>query len=132
MLRIYKTIKKKRNLRRVSVVFLFLVFIELFCPVFCDEPAFAAKNISSKSVIISSFAEEKQTGQDSMSAHDCQDPDHDGDICNDECLCHSTAISNFAAINLEHHIISTENIAYSYGEPLFNSLSPPFQPPKNS
>ena len=133
MQKVFRFIKKKRNLRRLSVVWLFLLTMELFCPAFCDEPTFAAElNIPQSQISVSIEVKDKAS-ETSLSACEHQNSgNHDETVCNDECLCHATAIPSINGINLKHSVISVESIAFRYGKPIFNSLPPPFQPPKNS
>ena len=132
MLKIFRIIKRKRNLRRLSAVWLFLVVIELFCPVICDEPTFAAAFNTSQTTLISSIDETNKNSQTSLSDYNSQTSGEEGTLCNDECLCHAMAVLSQSIVNIKESTIHNETIAFSYGEPVFNSLPPPFQPPKNS
>lgn len=133
MQKVFRFIKKKRNLRRLSVAWLFLLMIELFCPVFCDEPSFAAKLNSPKSQQTVLIKSQNKSNETSISTCEHQNSgNHDETVCNDECLCHATAIPSINGIDLKQTVVCAESIAFYYGKPLFNSLPPPFQPPKKS
>lgn len=131
MLRVFRYIKKKRNLRRLSAVWLCLVIIELFCPIFCDEPTFAATS-SPQTTINYSIAETENTSNAFLSGCDHENTGEEGTLCNDECLCHATATLSLNITGIKESFTHGERIAFSYGEPVFNSLPPPYLPPKNS
>jgi len=133
MKKFFRFVKKKRNLRRMSVVWLFLLTIELFCPAFCDEPNFAAELNSQQSQIAASIEGKEKSPKTSVSADILQSSGNNNEtVCNDECLCHSTAIPSINGIIPKNSVVSVESIPFRYGKPVFNSLPPPFQPPKNS
>ena len=134
MLSIYKKIKKKRNLRRISAVWLFLLAVELFCPAFCGDSVYADEIDAPRSASVSIFSNESKNKSDdaSISSYDQSGDDHGQTVCNDECLCHATAIPGIDVIAFKSTKVNGERIAFRYGEPLFNSLPPPFQPPKRS
>lgn len=132
MLKVYRIIKKKRNLRRMSLAWLFLLAIELFCPIFCDEPAFAAEHKSPQTEINFVIEKENESPDSSVSTAAFESADDGEAFCDDECLCHATAIPSLNGINVKQVYFRAEAIRISYGKPLFNSLPPPFQPPKNS
>jgi hypothetical protein len=139
MQKILRSIRKKGNLRRLSVLCLALIVLELFCPALCDEPAFAAELGAAKSSQATISIDDSGKSPDRrsdvfMTGCDHQGSgDHEKSVCNDECLCHSTAIPSSVGITIkEESVLQGERIAFRYGEPLFNSLPPPFQPPKNS
>lgn len=130
----YTVIKKKRNLRRLSAVWLFLLAVELLCPVFCDETVTAAEISSPRPAAVSviSYKSNKNTDDASISSNYQTGENHGQTICNDECLCHATAIPGIDITAFKPIMVSGERIAFQYGDPLFNSLPPPFQPPKQS
>lgn len=132
MQKVFPFIKKKRNLRRLSAIWLCLVLIELFCPVFCDEPTFAATNSPQTTVNYSISSDEENISCASISGSDHQNSSEEKTVCNDECLCHATAVPVLNVISLKESIAHEERIAFGYGEPVFNSLPPPYLPPKNS
>lgn len=132
MQKVYRIIKRKRNLRRLSAVWLFLVVIELFCPVLCDEPAFAAEINCPQSAITLSVTDKDEPLNSVASSASFQSTDDHQSFCDDECLCHAAAIPSLNGINVRQLYSRSEAIRLSYGKPLFNSLPPPFQPPKNS
>jgi hypothetical protein len=132
MYKIYLTIKKKRNLRRFSAVFLVMVVMELFCPVFCDEPSYAKQINQTKTQISSKVYDSDISREVSFSPREDCISDDGEEICNDECLCHSTVVPYLTVVNSKMSSRQKEITELQYGEPLINSLSPPFQPPKNS
>lgn len=134
MQKVFRIIKRKRNLRRLSALWLCLVMLELFCPVFCDEPAFAAKVNSPRTEAAASINNsQEKSSETSISGCNHQGSDnHEGTVCMDECLCHGVAITGLGPSNFKESFNKGERIAFKYGEPVFNSLPPPFQPPKNS
>lgn len=133
MQKVFRFIKRKRNLRRLSAVWLCLVFIELFCPIICDEPTFAAQDNIPKTEITASIEGKNENLPTFISACNHQESgNHEQPICNDECLCHANVITNLSFLNFRESPLKSLKIAFHYGKPLFNSLSPPFQPPKNS
>lgn len=133
MQKVLRIIRKKRNLRRLSALWLCLVMLELFCPVFCDEPSFAAQINSPKAEATSTVKDSSESSRTSISGCDHQNSgSHEQTVCNDECLCHAVAMTGFAAADLKDPSSESARIALRYGNPVFNSLPPPFQPPKNS
>ena len=120
-------------MRRMSLAWLFLLAIELFCPVFCDEPAFAAELKSPQpSEINFVIGKEDKPLYSALSLDALENADDSEAFCNDECLCHATAIPSLNGITVRKLYFRSETINTSYGKPVFNSLPPPFQPPKNS
>lgn len=133
MLKVFRIIKRKRNLRRLSAVWLCLLFVELFCPVICDEPTFAAQNKFPKTEIAASMAGKDDNAPTVMTACNHQEPgNHEQPVCGDECLCHANVVTSLNFFNFSETILKSEKIAFNYGNPILNSLPPPFQPPKNS
>lgn len=132
MQKVFRIIKRKRNLRRLSAVWLALVIIELFCPVICDEPTFAASLDTPQTSVNRSIEETKDNSQTFITGCDRQNSDEEGNYCNDECLCHAMVVMSLNIVNLKDSFITDERIDFGYGEPVFNSLPPPYLPPKNS
>lgn len=132
MQKLFRFIKKRRNLRRLSVVWLALVIIELFCPVICDEPTFAANLNTPQTSITRAIEETDDNSQAFMTGCNHQNSDEEGNFCNDECLCHAVVVMSLNFVNLKDSVTTGERMTFSYGEPLFNSLPPPYIPPKNS
>ena len=93
---ILKLVRRKIVRKRVAVLWLGLVAIELFCPALCETGTNAAtppsRSTASTSIVID--------GQDELrtAISGCEnDGDHEpvGD-CDDECLCHAVAIPSTA------------------------------------
>ncbi|MEW6361492.1 MAG: hypothetical protein AB1477_05150 [Acidobacteriota bacterium] len=119
-------------MRRLSAVWLSLVLIELFCPVFCDEPTFAATLNTPQTTVNRSIEETEDNSRTFLSGCDHQNSNEEGTVCNDECLCHAMAAMSLNIVTLKDSFTTGEQIDFSYGEPVFNSLPPPYHPPKNS
>lgn len=132
MKRFFKTIKKKRCKRRFSVLCLFIIVIELLCPVFSDEPTFAAEQSALTTVERSSVQNGKDSNKNSVSASESGAQDNEQTVCNDECFCHATAIPNLIVPPKEPAFFHSEQIAFHFGAPVYNSLPPPYHPPKLS
>lgn len=130
MQKVYRLIKKKRNLHRLAGVWLLLLAFELFCPIFCEDSTFATKLKPPSSPPKIESLEQKKNATDSLIAADF--PTQDQRVCNDECLCHATAIPSFNLITIKHSVKLSEQTTLCYGTPVFNSLPPPYHPPKIS
>lgn len=121
-----QVVNKKKHKRQFVVLWMFLIALELFCPVFCDEPTFAAQPDSPVSIVqILSENDESAAISDYQAAEDEK-------ICNDECLCHATPIVGMACSVPEKSFFRNERIAFLTSNPYTNSLSPPHRPPKIS
>ena len=130
---IFRVVKKKRNRRRLSgACFLFLIVLELFSHAGIGQPAFAAAfylpvaetSISSKNNL--GQAEMTQRISDEQSQHGQQT------ICQDEASHHHVLISSNSTYPFKTISIRSEQIAFRRGEPVHNSLPPPYIPPKFS
>ncbi len=132
MKRFFKIIKKKKQKRRFSALCLFLIVIELLCPVFCDEPTFAAEQASPPTFERSFTESDKDSNEKSVSASESGAQDNQQTLCNDECFCHATAIPNLIIPPKEPAFFRSKRIAFHFGEPIYNSLPPPYHPPKLS
>lgn len=132
MQRIFRAVKKKRNLRRLGAMWLFLIVLELFCPVFCEMQTFAAEPKFPSPEKTFSVDRENDSTENFVSACNHQNSHHEQITCNDECLCHATAIPNLGIIAHKESVVRSEPIAFNFGEPIFNSLPPPYHPPKLS
>ena len=130
MQRVFRAVKKKRNLRRLSAMWLFLIALELFCPVFCETQTFASEpNLPSPQTAFS-IDRRDAAAENFVAACDHRNSHPEQTVCNDECLCHATAIPNLSIITPKESVIRSEPIAFNFGEPIFNSLPPPYHPPK--
>ena len=132
MKRFFQIVKKKKNKRRLSVVFLFLVTIELFCPVFCDKPSFAAESISPQPKSTVSMQQEAEARETSASANDDQHRNGEQTVCNDECLCHATAMPSAGITTPKRFYFRHEPVGFYFTDPVLSSLPPPDLPPKLS
>ena len=127
---ILKIIRRKIVRKRVAVLWLGLVAIELFCPALCEIGTSAAPPSQPTSVSIIVDVNDERTAAIS----NCEnDGDHQtkGD-CNDECLCHAVAIPSIAGAEVASSPIDRTRIPLKNGFPIFNSLPPPYLPPKIS
>jgi len=131
MKRFFQIIKKKKHKRQLSVLWVFLILVELFCPVFCDEPAFATRQSSPSSIVQTASQSDSVTNEKSVTILDYQ-ATQDEKNCDDECLCHATAILGISFSSPEKSFFSKDRIAFLTSTPYTNSLSPPHQPPKIS
>ncbi len=132
MQKVFRIIKRKRNLRRLSAVWLCLVILELFCPVICEQPDSATLLNSTKTEIIASLESKSDSDKAAISTLEQSTDKSEQSNCNDECLCHANVITTLNFVDLKDSFDKDGQIAFSYGELILNSLPPPFQPPKNS
>jgi hypothetical protein len=107
------------------------VILELFCPVICEQPNSATLINSANTGIIASLESKSDFDETSISTLEQSTDNSKQNNC-DECLCHANPIISFNFVNLKDSFDKDEQIAFSYGELVINSLPPPFQPPKNS
>lgn len=133
---ILRVIKRKKNLRRLSAVWLLLIAIELLCPAFGDEQAFAAANLAQPETFVSvgtTSVGDLVNSNNSLSSSDSQAQNYQPTtVCNDECLCHATAIPNLVVPTVKPPTYPSERIVFLFGNPIHTSLPPPFHPPKIS
>lgn len=128
---ILKLIRRKIVRKRVAVLWLGLVAIELFCPALCEIGTNASPLPSQSTASVTIAVDGREESSTAISNCDT-DGDHgtSGD-CNDECLCHAVAIPAIAgdvgSTSIERTAIPLKN-----GFPIFNSLPPPYLPPKFS
>ena len=127
MLRLNGYIRKKRILRRIAAVSLFLIAIELFCPALCDVTAFAVD--AGTAAAGSSF--ETETPETNLHASNCPGEDSSDPVCNDECLCHAVAVPSHVD-NYERASVTRDRAGLFFTHRIFNSLPPPYIPPKFS
>jgi hypothetical protein len=137
---IFRFIKRKKNRRRLCAVWILLIAIELLCPAFSHERAFAAAAAAPDSPRRETIVSETAVDQDDealqsfLLTDDSQN--HGGQqqqsVCNDECLCHASAIQHLAVPTIEPLPLPGERIASISGRLVYNSLPPPYIPPKRS
>lgn len=130
MQEVYRLIKKKRNIRRLAGVWLLLLAFEFFCPIFCEDSVFAAQPAPPPLAVKVKSVEPKKNAPDSVTEGDFQNQDQK--VCNDECLCHATAIPSLNLITLKNSVKLIVHIPLRYGNRVSNSLPPPYNPPKIS
>ena len=130
MLRLHSYIRRKRILRRIAAVSLFLIAIELLCPALCGDRTFA--EIADPGHTIShSKTDNRETITTKFVTPSGDREDGSGPFCNDECLCHAVAIPTFLH-HLETATVRRDRSAVSYTHAIFSSPSPPYIPPKFS
>ena len=134
MKRFFQVIKKKKHKRRFAALCLFLISLELFCPVLSDEKISLAAALQVDSPTTSSVVkfDDDESTEKSVTTSDSQAPENHQTNCNDECFCHATALPNAAIPPLKEPFVRQETVAFNFGEPLTNSLPPPYHPPKLS
>ncbi len=124
MQKVFRIIKGRRNLRRLSVVWLLLVVMKLFCPLDCDDLSDAVDLKVPKVEITSLIDSKEKPTLDYISDRDQQNTDHDQTGCNNDCLCHAAAIASVNIITFKVSVKVNERIvAFSYNNPAFNALS---------
>lgn len=131
--------------RRLAFLWIFLIIVEIGCPIF-ECQSFAAELPIDNSKIISTivlndfsessntFSEVKLKSQDnSTTADDYSIADHQSlnEDCNDECLCHTTPINILAFIipkYFQHSLVTSIKLKFQPS----SDLPPPYQPPQFS
>ena len=131
MQRIFRTIKKKKNLRKMSAVWLFLVLVEILCPVFGNQNVSAAP-LNLKQEINYSQSDRNDSRGTSISASSMREDKGAPIICNDECLCHVTALIAFTDFDVKKVSFNTERLPFLVSSFAYSTLPPPYLPPKNS
>ena len=116
---------KKKHLRRMTFLWLMLVFCEMFCPVFCDDYSNLSEVGNSLQVVV------EQVSQSSISVNESQ-TDNQKSVCNDECLCHATPLPMIAFAFPKFSDFNSESTLFIFKEPITQTLSPPIQPPQLS
>ena len=132
--RIFRIVKKKTNLRRLSVVWLLLIAIEFLCPVFCEARPLTVVPDFPTTVANLTIGQKVDAADDSSfavyndSTHDPQNQT----VCNDECICHAVAIPGTNFVMPKEPLVRSGRMAFHFDEPIFNSLAPLYHPPKLS
>ena len=126
---ILKLIRRKIVRKRVAVLWLGLVAIELFCPALCEVGTNAAPPANQSTASVTITVDERDESRTSIS--NCEnESDHEAPgTCNDECLCHAVAIPSVAS-DVTSSSIERTTIPLKNGFSIFNSLPPPYLPPK--
>lgn len=127
---IFHSLRKRAVKRRFVALWFCLVAIELFCPALCEQTFAETSNFSQAELNIST---KTKSGTSETSLSSCDDQGEHGQsvVCNDECLCHAIAIPS-VAIRMDPLSVQRERIAVRFHETAFNSLPPPYLPPKVS
>ena len=128
---VFHSLRKRTAKRRLVALWFCLIAIELFCPIFCDEPGAVAANLRSSETEISS---EFRTSSDPESSSIEQSPalsDDESAYCNDECLCHAAPIPCLV-VGPKTSAIRSEPMMIGYTHVFSSSLPPPYLPPKFS
>lgn len=116
----------------MSALWLFLVIIELLCPVIGPEQIAAAGHHSPAAEIKVSNQSKENSADAKFSVSASQEQHSQQVVCNDECLCHAAAIPGIPFAMEKSTFSRSEQTAFFAANPIFNSLPPPFLPPKNS
>lgn len=131
MSRAFQFFRKRTTKRRLIGLWLCLVAVELFCPIFCAERvAFGANSRAAETEISSQSLATSNTEVTSIDQYAAQADDH-GTSCGDDCLCHAAAIPCIA-IDTEPTALRSEHMTIGYANAFSNSLPPPYLPPKFS
>jgi len=128
---IFKTIKKKRNKRRLCGLWLFLVVMELFCPAICNDQVFAAEFPSEAIEVRISNKNENDSNKTAVSTSDSQNQDQHETFCSGDCLCHGTGILSLPFTFQKSILARSERSTFLISDPIIKSLPPPYRPPKN-
>ena len=130
---IFQIIKKKRYLRRICTVWLFLIAVEIMCPALCGEQTYAAST-SDQNQIETRFNTEagKCSSETSLSSCDSQGKGDHGVVCNDECTCHADAFPGLFYLRQKELLFRAEATVFELDRPIFSSVPPPYPPPKSS
>lgn len=120
---------RRRTIKRRFVAFwICFVAIELMCPVLCTKQVYAAENPAE---IISYVEERSETVDSVLSIGDLRSSDDETAGCNDECLCHATALPSVVSdVNCDTN--RKDTLSVSFVSPICSSLPPPYLPPKFS
>ncbi len=134
---IFNKIKKKKNKRQLSALWLSLIIIELFCPILCDEDssAVAIGQTTAKEINRVQFVDEASTSfkaQTAFAASDRSAQEQQKQICHDECLCHVTAVTEIPFSIRKPSLPQSDRIISRFKEPVLSSLPPPDTPPNIS
>lgn len=130
--RLSRSIRKKKHRRHLGLLWLFLVALELFCPVVCDEPAFAAaKEEPVRTSVQIAYTAKPMEHVEAGSISDGQASD-DQPLCTDECLCHAVSIPSLSSTTTKESSFRGERIVTLSSGDYSNSLSPPYLPPQYS
>lgn len=121
-------IRKRTAQRRFVALWVCLVALELFCPAIYDGRTYASAKVGagySKSV--------QSDGPGSASMSDCNDATehHGSKVCDDECLCHISALPVTPFV-INTARFSRDRVVPRFVEGIFDSLPPPYLPPKFS
>ncbi|MCC7306406.1 MAG: hypothetical protein IT173_02475 [Acidobacteria bacterium] len=128
---ILKFVRRNIVRRRFVVLWLGIMAIELLCPSLHAIGTNAAPPLSGTTTLVSNVVDER--GESETAISNCEnDCDHEpvGD-CNDECLCHAVAIPGIVG-DVQTSSVYGTSIPLKNGYPVFNSLPPPYLPPKFS
>ena len=133
MRQIFRVIRKKRNLRRLrAAVFLFLMFVEIFAHAQMDGQIFAAE-LFSPPVTQTSISNkgERIPAQRAIAIADDESQGSHQPFCQDEVSHHQGLLTGFS-YSFDTASFSSERITSRRGEFVYNSLPPPYLPPKFS
>ena len=129
---VFHFIRKRATRRRFVGLWLGLVALELFCPALCER-TYASFTTSNTAPIEISSSTKTQSDPEATSVSACNDlgEHHRSTVCNDECLCHASAIP-VVAIDMTKASFKSDRLLLPFVEGIVNSLPPPYLPPKFS
>jgi hypothetical protein len=128
----FKTIKKKRNIRLLSVAwFLLILVIEFFSHSFSFGRTFIAESSSTKPETSVSNRGSGNSYKIKMRVPSGHGSDSDQTFCQDEVSHHDLLISRFL-YPIKQEFFRNESFVFLFSNPLLNSLPPPYIPPKFS
>lgn len=133
MRRIFRVIRKKRNLRRLrAVCCMFLMFFEIFSHAQNESQIFAAERSSlpEMKISLSDKSDAVQT-QTLIAVADDESSGSHQPSCQDEISHHQGLISGFT-YSFNAAFSTSERIASRRAGFVYNSLPPPYLPPKFS
>ena len=127
----FHNFRRRFSKRRLAAVWLCLVAMELFCPVFCDEPAAAAANLNLPDIEVSSQIRASADSTGHSIGQSYLQPIDQSQPCNDECLCHAAPIP-CVIVGPKPGAHRSEPSLIGYANAFSSALPPPYLPPKFS
>ncbi|MBC7797779.1 MAG: hypothetical protein H7Z37_12975 [Pyrinomonadaceae bacterium] len=118
-------------MRQIAAFCLALVFVEVLCPVLCQD--FRVSNVqnavSQNDELKFTSSQTKNPSTNVFNQLSSNDETHS--LCDDECLCHATPIVSFYFLSSPQRFHSTF-IRLGVSEPLIGETTPPFRPPRTA
>lgn len=130
--KLIKIIKKKRFKRRFSALWIFLLMVEFVCPAFGHDATMVQETANFHNAFEQSIENKADFSKDAPLMVDCSEQHEQQTGCYDECLCHAFAIPSVNTISISETATAVIRIPHRYSNTIFNSLPPPYLPPKHS